>query len=117
MTTLQTRRARASASISWIFSLLIAGSAWAAEEAAPKYEPPAIKPEAILAGTTKEFTYNQSAIFPGTVRAVTVFIPAQYDGSKPACVYVKTDGYNPKEKALMETMIASKEMPVTIGVF
>ena len=48
---------------------------------------------------------------------MTVFIPAQYKGKKPACVYVKTDGYNPREKVLMETMIATKEMPVTIGVF
>jgi enterochelin esterase-like enzyme len=27
------------------------------------------------------------------------------------------DGYNPKEKGLLEKLIASKEMPVTIGVF
>ncbi|MFO0883459.1 MAG: RICIN domain-containing protein [Pirellulales bacterium] len=83
----------------------------------PKYEPPKIKPEEILPGTTKQFTFKHSKIFPGTVRDVTVFIPAQYDGSKPACVYVKTDGFNPLEKTLMETMIATKEMPVTIGVF
>ena len=51
------------------------------------------------------------------MRQVTVFIPAQYDGSKPACVYVKTDGYNPREKSLLETLIAAKEMPVTVGVF
>ncbi len=30
---------------------------------------------------------------------------------------MKTDGFNPKEKTLMETMIATKEMPVTVGVF
>ena len=48
---------------------------------------------------------------------MTVFIPAQYEGSKPACVYVKTDGFNPQEQSLLETMIATKEMPVTIGVF
>jgi len=82
-----------------------------------KYQPVEVKPEDVLPGMTKQFSFAQSAIFPGTVRDVTVFIPAQYDGSKPACVYVKTDGYNPKEKALMETMIAAKEMPVTIGVF
>ncbi|NBV32664.1 MAG: hypothetical protein EBR81_02370 [Proteobacteria bacterium] len=87
------------------------------EEAVAKYQPPAIKPEEILPGTTKQFTFTQSQIFPGTTREVTVFIPAQYDGSKPACVYVKTDGYNPREKTLMETMIATKEMPVTVGVF
>jgi|GEM_PF-49998 len=87
------------------------------DEVTAKYEPPAIKPEAILPGTTKQFTFTQSKIFPGTTREVTVFIPAQYDGKKPACVYVKTDGYNPREKTLMETMIATREMPVTVGVF
>jgi sugar lactone lactonase YvrE/enterochelin esterase-like enzyme len=81
------------------------------------YVPPAIKPEDVLKGEIKKTSFASSAIFPGTVRDVTVFIPAQYNGSKPACVYVKTDGYNPKEKALLETMIATKEMPVTIGVF
>jgi enterochelin esterase-like enzyme/sugar lactone lactonase YvrE len=85
--------------------------------ATPKYEPPAIKPEDILPGTTKQFTFTRSRIFPGTVREVTVFIPAQYDGKQPACIFVKTDGFNPREKTLMETMIATKEMPVTIGVF
>jgi enterochelin esterase-like enzyme/sugar lactone lactonase YvrE len=83
----------------------------------PKYVPPAIRPEEILPGRTKELTFTQSKIFPGTVRLVTVFIPAQYDGRKPACVYVKTDGFNPREQTMLETMIATKEMPVTVGVF
>ena len=68
-------------------------------------------------GRLKSFTYSRSTIFPGTVRQVTLFIPAQYDASKPACVYVKTDGFNPREQFLLETMIATGEMPVTIGVF
>lgn len=88
-----------------------------AAAAAPKYEPPAIKPEEVLAGELKQFRFTESKVFPGTVRDVTVFIPAQYDGKRPACVYVKTDGYNPREKALLELMIATKEMPVTVGVF
>src|SRR5258708_30420500 len=88
-----------------------------ASDEVPKYEPPAIKPEDILPGTTKQFTFSESKIFPGTTREVTVFIPAQYDGKKPACVYVKTDGLNPREKTLLETMIATKEIPVTVGVF
>ncbi|MDR3635278.1 MAG: RICIN domain-containing protein [Isosphaeraceae bacterium] len=81
------------------------------------YVAPAIKPEAVRKGELKNCTFASSTIFPGTVRQVSVFIPAQYDGSKPACVYVKTDGYNPREQALLETLIATKEMPVTIGVF
>lgn len=71
----------------------------------------------IKPGRIETFQFTQSKIFPGTVREITVFIPAQYDASKPACVYVKTDGYNPREKANLELAIATKEMPVTVGVF
>ncbi len=97
----------------------LAGSPLPVASAAPAstYVPVEIKPEDILPGTIKETKFTTSKVFPGTVRDVTVFIPAQYDGSKPACVYVKTDGYNPREKTFMEKLIATKEMPVTIGVF
>ena len=81
------------------------------------YVPPVLNPEEILPGTIKQFQFSHSRIFPGTSRDVTVFIPAQYDASKPACVYVKTDGYRPNEKTMLETMIAGKQMPVTVGVF
>ena len=66
----------------------------AVETSPSTYVAPEIKPEDILKGELKNFTFSSSTIFPGTVRQVTVFIPAQYDGSKPACVYVKTDGYH-----------------------
>lgn len=89
----------------------------ASKDSASTYTPPEIKPEDIKEGTIKQTQFTISKIFPGTVRDVTVFIPAQYDGSKPACVYVKTDGYNAREKTMMERLIATKEMPVTIGVF
>lgn len=68
-------------------------------------------------GTIHELTLEQSRLFPGTRRTVTVFVPAQYDGSRPACVYVRQDGYNRAEKGMLETLIMTGEMPVTIGVF
>jgi gluconolactonase len=89
----------------------------AVETGPSNYVAPEVKPESVLKGQLKNFRFSSSTIFPGTVRDVTVFIPAQYDGSKPACVYVKTDGYHSREQALLETLIATKEMPVTIGVF
>ncbi len=100
----------------------LAGSATAgvnatADREAVPYPPLDIAPEKVLKGEIKHTTYTRSLIFPGTVRPVTVFIPAQYDGAKPACVYVKTDGYNAAEKPILETLIATGEMPVTIGVF
>ena len=106
------------AHLQWMIKPLAGTAVAVADTAAtPSYVAPSIKPEDVLQGVTKKCSFTKSAIFPGTVRDVSVFIPAQYDGSKPACVYVKTDGYNPREKALLETMIATKEMPVTIGVF
>ncbi len=107
--------------LQWLIKPLAGASAppagGAPEAGAAAYVPPAIKPDEIKPGEIKTLTYAQSKIFPGTTRGVTVFIPAQYDGSKPACVYVRTDGYNAREKQLLETLIATKEMPVTIGVF
>ncbi len=68
-------------------------------------------------GTVKKFSFNSSKIYPGTNRGVAVFIPQQYDGSKPACVYVQQDGYDRRKKAMLEQLIAAKEMPAAIGIF
>ena len=68
-------------------------------------------------GRIEKAAFTESSIYPGTKREVTVFIPAQYDGSKPACALVQQDGYVPGEKPVLETLIADKEMPVTIGIF
>jgi sugar lactone lactonase YvrE/enterochelin esterase-like enzyme len=105
--------------LQWLIKPLAGTAVPPPVEAAPDaaYVAPVVKPEDLREGVIKKCAFTNSVIFPGTVRDVTVFIPAQYDGAQPACVYVKTDGYNPKEKALLETLIAAKEMPVTIGVF
>jgi len=88
----------------------LAGATWPASAGDLNRPPPP-------RGTTKEFTFTASTLFPGTVRTGTVFIPAQYDGRRPACVYVRQDGYNPREKGMLEALIAAGEMPVTVGVF
>lgn len=99
------------------WNLLAAGSPLPTAAATQAASAPAQAAASVPQGVIKTFPYTGSVIFPGTTRTVTVFIPAQYDGSQPACVYVRQDGYNPKEKAFLEQLIAAKEMPVTIGVF
>jgi len=74
-------------------------------------------PLAIPKGTVKDFAFDGSTIYPGTRRTGSVFVPAQYDPAKPACVYVRQDGYNPAEKGMLEALIAAGDMPVTVGVF
>lgn len=68
-------------------------------------------------GKTEQFTFFSSKIFPGTVRDVVVFIPAQYDGSKPACVHVQQDGYNDAWKNQLELLIGHDDIPVMVSVF
>jgi gluconolactonase len=65
-----------------------------------------------------------SKIFPGTVRDYWVYVPAQYNASKPACVMVFQDGggfvgeKSPwRAPAVFDALIAKGEMPVTIGIF
>jgi enterochelin esterase-like enzyme len=66
----------------------------------------------------------KSEIFPGTVRDYWVYVPAQYDAKKPACVMVFQDGkgyQDPKGSfrvpTVFDNLIHKKEMPVTIGLF
>jgi poly(3-hydroxybutyrate) depolymerase len=65
-----------------------------------------------------------SQVFAGTVRRYWVFVPAQYQASDPAAVLVFQDGQratNPdgplRVPQVMEDLIASGDMPVTIGIF
>jgi hypothetical protein len=59
---------------------------------------------------------NDSAIYPGTENDISVYVPAQYDPAKPACLLVKLDGLGGYEGTVLDNLIAKKEMPVIIGV-
>jgi sugar lactone lactonase YvrE/enterochelin esterase-like enzyme len=65
-----------------------------------------------------------SKIFPGTVRDYWVYVPAQYDSAKPACVMIFQDGggmvgENSAWRApiVLDNLIHKHEMPVTIAIF
>src|SRR5579871_1704705 len=66
----------------------------------------------------------KSKIFDGTVRDWWVYVPAQYDGTKPAAVMVFQDGgsyVNDKGQfrvpVVFDNLIAKKEIPPMIGIF
>ena len=61
--------------------------------------------------------WDHSASFPGTQREYWIYIPAQYRPERPACVYVNQDGIQWKAPTVFDNLIASGEMPITIGVF
>lgn len=68
-------------------------------------------------GEVTRYTFRESRIFPGTERDYWVYVPAQYDPEKPACLYVNQDGIQYNAPAVFDELIAKGEMPVTIGVF
>jgi enterochelin esterase family protein len=61
----------------------------------------------------------ESKVFDGTSRDWWVYVPAQYTPDKPACVMVFQDGggYRDFVPTVFDNLIASGEMPVTVGVF
>ena len=68
-------------------------------------------------GELTKHTFADSKVFPGTTRGYTLYVPAQYDGKTPACLWVNQDGVQFKAPEVFDKLIAAKEMPVTIGVF
>ncbi len=88
-----------------------------------KLGPDSFPKDGVPKGAVTKFSWT-SKIFPGTVRDYWVYVPAQYDASKPACVmvfqdggrYVKEDGVW-RVPIVFDNLIHRREMPVTIGVF
>ena len=68
-------------------------------------------------GELIKFEFSDSKIFPGTTREVTIYVPKQYDGTKPACVYVNQDGVQWSAPTVFDNLIARGELPVIVGVF
>lgn len=74
-------------------------------------------------GKVTQHTWT-SAIFQGTTRDWWIYVPAQYDAKKAACVMVFQDGGSYQNKTgdfrvpiVFDNLIHKKEMPVTIGIF
>lgn len=68
-------------------------------------------------GEVQKHSFDESAVFPGTTRDYWVYIPRQYDPSKPACLFVCQDGIQYNAPAVFDELIEKGEIPVLIGVF
>lgn len=85
--------------------------------------PDAMVKEGVPQGKVTQHTWK-STIFEGTERDYWVYVPAQYDGSKPACVlvcfdgggFVKADG-SFRAPTVLDNLIAAGDIPVTVGIF
>lgn len=80
--------------------------------------------EGVPSGVVTEHQWLDSKVFPGTKRRYYVYVPAQYDESKPAALMVFQDGHAYVSKTgeyrapvVFDNLIHRGELPVTIGVF
>ena len=85
--------------------------------------PDAMVKEGVPKGKVTQSIWK-SMIFPGTERDYWVYVPAQYDGSRPASVIVCFDGGgfvsetgSFRAPVVYDNLIHAGEMPVTIGIF
>lgn len=77
----------------------------------------------VVKGTVSSGVWLDSEVFPGTKRHYSVYVPAQYDGAKPAALMVFLDGHayvNLKSDfrvpIVFDNLIAEGAMPPTIAV-
>jgi gluconolactonase len=68
-------------------------------------------------GEIIKLSFDESKIFPDTVRDYWIYVPAQYKPDKPACVFVMQDGIRFEAPTVFDNLINKKEIPITIGVF
>jgi len=80
--------------------------------------------EGVPKGTISEHEWTSTKAFPGTTRRYSVYVPKQYNGSKPAALMVFQDGHAYQSSngdfrvpVVFDNLIHAGDMPVTIGVF
>lgn len=57
-----------------------------------------------------------SAFYPGATNHYNVYVPAQYDPAKPACLLVSLDGFGGVQDHVIDNLTARGEIPVIICV-
>ncbi len=104
-------------------AFLVATSDAAAQEPY-KLGPDSLRQPNVPEGKVTQMPKWESKIFPGTVRDWWIYVPAQYDDKKPACVMIFQDGGGYvsdkgsfRTPMVFDNLIHKKEMPVTIGIF
>jgi enterochelin esterase-like enzyme len=78
--------------------------------------------EGVPRGSVSQHHWDNSGIYPGVERDYWVYVPQQYDQSRPACLMVFQDAQlylSPEANVpvAFDNLIHQGDMPVTIGLF
>lgn len=89
-----------------------------------KHGPDSERHDGVPQGKITRWVWKSTKVYPGTIREVWTYVPAQYDGKTPAAVMVFQDGHAYvgekgmfRAPVVMDNLIQKLEMPVTVGVF
>ncbi len=103
-----------------LFALWLSGSALAQEYTLGSDSQ---RQAGVPKGAVTQHTWT-SRIFPGTVRDYWIYVPAQYDASRPTPFMIFQDGANMVREEgsfrvpiVLDNLIHKKEIPVMIGIF
>lgn len=88
-----------------------------------KYGPDSFRQDGVPKGTVTKHQFTGSKVYPGTVHDYWVYVPAQYNASKPAAVMVFNDGSSFVNEngafrvpVVFDNLIHKGDMPVTIAI-
>ena len=88
------------------------------------YGPDSIVQDGVTAGETVEFVWEDSTIYPGTMRKFWVHLPAGYDPAVPAPLMIFNDGLWYLDPAgdvrggiVLDNLIHRGDIPAVIGLF
>src|SRR4051812_46128695 len=112
--------------LAWVVAVVLCASVWAGPlDDVYKLGPDSQEQEGVPKGkVTGPLTLESKVVWPGTSRNYWVYVPAQYEKEKPACLMIFQDGHffvNVKGEyripIVFDNLIYRREMPVTIAVF
>ncbi len=63
------------------------------------------------------YTAKESSVFPGTQREYQIYLPADFDKTKPAAFMVFQDGVIYQAPVVFDNLIAKKDIPPLVGIF
>ena len=89
-----------------------------------QHGPDSLPQAGVPQGREEKLDLPTSKIFPGADHECSLYIPAQFDAKKPACLmvfqdgggYIKRDG-KWRVPVVFDNLIAKGDMPITIGLF
>lgn len=89
-----------------------------------KHGPDSMVQDGVPKGEVTQAKWESTKVYPGTTRDYWVYVPAQYDKAKPACLMIFQDGGGYanlqgsfRTPTVFDNLIHQGAMPVTIGVF